>query len=238
MRPASPYARRMTEPLSRQDRLERLDETAIYLVVTPDAHGPAWEDALARALDTGLVGMVQLREKTVDDATVLRRAEELRRWTADAGALLILNDRVHLARQAAADGVHVGEADMAPERARALLGPDRLLGVSTHDEREVAEAGTRGADHAGLGPCFSSTSKKLERAAGGPELVRRCLRHAGGLPVFPIGGVTPANAAALAAAGARRVAVGAGVLEARDVAVAVRTIHRALVREVESDAGC
>ncbi len=222
----------------RPSRRERLAETIVYLVVTPDAHGPAWLDALERALDTGLVGMVQVREKHGNDADVLHRAATVRPLVARAGALLMLNDRVHLVRDAGADGVHVGEADMPPEEARRILGPDLLIGTSTHDESEVRGAHGRGADHAGLGPCFSSTSKSLERSAGGPALIRRCLPHAGVLPVFPIGGVTPTNVGSLARVGARRVAVGAGVLEAPDAAEAVRSIHRALVRRPESDRGC
>ena len=223
---------------ARTSRLARLDATTVYLVVTPDAHGPAWMEALRLALDTGLVGMVQLREKTADDATVLRRAADLRRLLDPFDALLILNDRVDLVREAGADGVHVGEADLPPEEARERIGEAHLLGVSTHDEQEVAGARGRGADHAGLGPCFESTSKALEREAGGSELVRRCLPPAGSMPVFPIGGVTPSNIGRLAAAGARRAAVGAGILEADDVAAAVRKIHRALSGHVESDAGC
>lgn len=225
----------MTSLLPRRDRLAR---TVVYLVVTPDAHGPGWLDALERALDTGLVGMVQVREKHATDADVIHRASTLRPLVDRTGTLLMLNDRVHLVREAGADGVHVGEADMPPEEARRILGPDLLLGTSTHDEHEVAGASARGADHAGLGPCFSSTSKSLERSTGGPDLVRRCLPHAGDLPIFPIGGVSPANVASLTRAGARRVAVGAGVLEAGDPGEAVRAIHRALVRGVESNPGC
>ena len=224
----------MPASLSRRERLAR---TILYLVVTPDAHGPAWLDALERALDTGLVGMVQVREKHATDADVLHRASNIRPLVHAAGALLILNDRVHLVAEAGADGVHVGEADMPPEEARERLGSALLLGVSTHDETEVARAASRGADHAGLGPCFPSTSKALEREAGGAALVRRCLPRAGDLPVFPIGGVSPATIQDLAAAGARRAAVGAGVLEAADPAAAVRAIHGALVRRVESSPG-
>ena len=117
---------------------------------------------------------------------------------------------------------------MPAEEARARIGPDRLLGVSTHDEAEIAEAAGRGADHVGLGPCFPTGTKHLERAPGGAELVRRGVAAAGDLPVFPIGGITPDHVAFLAAAGARRVAVGAGVLEASDPVEAVRRIHALL----------
>lgn len=205
--------------------LERLAAVRVYVVATPAAHGASWDRALVTALATGQVGMVQLREKTLDDRAFVKRAKRLRRLCNAHGALLVLNDRVHLVEEAQADGVHVGQDDAPPEQAREILGPDRLVGLSTHDEAEVAAAAGRGADHIGLGPCFRTPTKQLTRPPGGADLVRRCLPHALGLVVFPIGGVTPASAATLAAAGARRVAIGAGVLEARDPAEAVRTVH-------------
>jgi thiamine-phosphate pyrophosphorylase len=175
--------------------------------------------------------MVQLREKTLDDDAFLERARALRPLCEAHGALLVLNDRVHLVEDAGADGVHVGEDDVPPEVARDRLGPDLLVGLSTHDEAEIQAVGMRGADHAGLGPCFATSTKTLARAPGGKDLVARCLPHAAGLPVFPVGGVTSANVSELVDAGASRVAVGAGVLEAPNPADAVRRIHAALLAE-------
>ncbi|MFV1959345.1 MAG: thiamine phosphate synthase [Planctomycetota bacterium] len=206
---------------SRRDRLRRV---RLYLVVSPQAHGGGWETALARALDTGGIGMVQLRDKRPGDADFVRRATRVRRLTQASGALFILNDRVHLVEAVDADGAHVGEADLAPPLAREQLGEDRLLGLSTHDAMEVARAAARGADHVGLGPVHASTSKALARTPGGADLLRQALPAAGDLPVFPIGGIRPENAAALVAAGAKRLAVGAGVLEADDPAGAVRRL--------------
>lgn len=207
-------------------RRERLQTVRVYVVATPAAHGASWERALSEALATGLVGMVQLREKALDDRAFLERAASLRRLCDEHGALLVLNDRVHLVDESGADGVHVGTDDVPVEEARVRLGPERLVGLSTHDEAEVASAAGRGADHVGLGPCFATTTKRLARRPGGGDLVRRCLPHAGSLPVFPVGGVTPANAAQIACAG--RAAVGAGVLEAPDPAAAVLRLHALL----------
>jgi len=207
-------------------RHDRMATTRVYLVATPAAHGPSWASALETALSTGLVGMVQLREKTLDDAAYLERAQVVRRLCDEHGALFIVNDRVHLVEATGADGVHVGQDDLPIEEARARLGPSYLVGLSTHDEKEIASAAGRGADHVGLGACFPTATKQLERAPEGPELVARCLPHAGRLPVFPIGGITVENVAGVAAAG--RAAVGAGVLEATDPADAVRRLHAAL----------
>ncbi|MHC5011553.1 MAG: thiamine phosphate synthase [Planctomycetota bacterium] len=209
-------------------RHARLLATRIYLIVTPRALGPAWEDALEAALATDLVGMVQLREKDADDGAFVDLATRLRRHCDRHGALLILNDRVHLVDTTGADGAHVGEEDLPPEAARAQLGEHGLLGLSTHDAPEVAGARKRGADHVGLGPCFPTATKALARIPRGGLLVARCLPVAGELPVFPIGGIAPENVQDIVAAGASRVAVGAGVLAAADPAAAVRALDRAL----------
>jgi thiamine-phosphate pyrophosphorylase len=207
-------------------RRERLAAARIYLIVTPSL-SPAWERAVRAALQTGLVGIVQLRSKDRDDA-VLREAERLRALAEGAGALWVLNDRPELAARAGADGVHVGEGDPTPEEAREVVGPQALVGVSTHDEGEVAAASRHGADYAGLGPCFATRTKDLRRPPGGAELVRRCAGQAGALPLFPIGGIDDTNAGLLVAAGARRLAVGSFVLDAPDPGRAVRTLHQIL----------
>lgn len=209
-------------------RRARLLATRVYLVVSEAACRGPWEAAVGRALASGVVGAVQLREKAVDDGEFVARARRLRAL-AGPDVLLVVNDRVHLVAACGADGAHVGEDDLAPEAARRLLGPDLLLGLSTHDRAEVAAAAGRGADHVGLGPCFATGTKALARPPAGAALVAACA-GATALPVFPIGGVTPANVAALAAAGARRVAVAAGVLAADDPAAAAVALEAAVAR--------
>jgi thiamine-phosphate pyrophosphorylase len=217
----------MAPAVTGAERRRRLAATRLYLVVTPDAcvRRP-WEEATEAALASGVVGMVQLREKA-DDDVVRRRAAALAGLARAAGALWILDDRAALAAEAGADGVHVGEDDDPPARARAAVGPERLLGVSAHDAAEVAAAAASGADYAGLGPCFPTRTKALSRAPGGERLVAEGLRGAA-IPVFPIGGIDAKNVVALARAGATRAAVGAGVLEADDPRAAALAIHRAL----------
>ena len=211
-------------------RRRPLAATRVYLVVTESACRGPWLEATRRALASGAIGAVQLREKEaegIDDDAFLGRAAALRALCMDAGALLILNDRVHLVAAARADGAHVGEGDMEPKAARAVLGPDLLLGVSTHDAAEVEAAPRAGADYAGLGPCFPTSTKRLSREPAGPDLVRACVGRAT-IPVFPIGGITPVNAVLLAAADAARVAVSAGILSAEDPGAAALSILRAL----------
>jgi thiamine-phosphate diphosphorylase len=211
------------------ERRARIEATRVYLVLSESACGGLpWRDAFASALESGVVGAVQVREKEMDDGAFVERAREVARAARAADALVLLDDRVHLVAVAGADGAHVGEDDLDPREARRLLGDQLLLGVSTHDAAEARDARSLGADHGGLGPCFATSTKALSRAPRGADLLREALPVAS-VPLFPIGGIDPGNVGLLAAAGATRVAVGAGVLAAADPAAAARAIAAALV---------
>jgi thiamine-phosphate pyrophosphorylase len=205
-------------------RRRRLAGARLYLVAGPETGGPRWRQATQRALGSGAVDALQLRLKQASDAEVLVEASWLRAACDAVGALLIVNDLASLAAPAAADGAHVGEHDLSPGLARLLLGPERLLGLSTHDAVEVRAAHAAGADYVGLGPCFPTASKALTRVPGGPALVGAALAAAGDVPLFPIGGITEATLPALVQAGATRAAVGRAVLEADDPAQAARRL--------------
>ena len=209
-------------------RRERLAKARLYLILTVRVGDGAWPSALRQALASGCVDLVQLRAKGADEKALRGHLARLKPLCRSAGCLLLLNDHAALAAELDLDGAHVGQADMAVDEARALLGPDRLLGLSTHDEPEIEAAQTLPVDYLGLGPCFATQSKELERAPQGPELVARCAPLAADRPLFPIGGITPANAASLAAVGARRLAVGAGILAAADPAGAARHLAACL----------
>lgn len=207
-----------------RERRARLARARLCLIAGAETGGPGWLAAAETALATGLVGVLQVREKALDDAAFRAAAAAARALCDRHGALLILNDRVAWAAPCGADGAHVGEQDLPPGLARSLLGPGRLLGVSAHDGAEVARARAHGADYAGLGPCFPTASKALARAPGGADLVRTAARAAADWPWFAIGGIDPTNAGALVAAGATRFAVGAAVLRAGDPAAVVRAL--------------
>ena len=202
-----------------------IERVRLYLVWTPEAlDGDPWRP-LERALESGAVEAVQLRKKSGADAS---DAQRMRALCDEHGALFVVNDDAHAAAAWHADGVHVGQDDMTVSDARQIVGPDRVVGLSTHDAAEIRAAGEASVDYVGLGPCFPTGSKALTLAPGGPELVARCRPPAGSLPVFPIGGITPDNAGALVAAGADRLAVGGGVLAADDPAAAARRIRALL----------
>ena len=215
------------KPATGTARRARLATTRICLVVTEAICRLPWEEAVALALGCASVGMVQLREKKLSDTAFVKRAKRLRAMCDAVGALLILNDRAHLVVKTGADGVHLGEDDMSPLDARALLGPTVLIGVSTHDAQELEAAPRAGADYAGLGPCFPTTTKTLTRAPGGAALLKEALPVAR-LPVFAIGGIDSDNVRLLVEAGADRIAVGAGLLGRDDPATAARVLAAAL----------
>jgi thiamine-phosphate pyrophosphorylase len=208
------------------DRRSRLDAARLYLV-TP-AIAPA---RLAAALDGG-VDLVQLRIKdAVDDATLLREAAVVREACARTGALFLLNDRPDLVVAAGADGVHVGQDDVSIAEARALVGPERLVGLSTHSPQQVDDAhrAPGGVDYIGVGPVHA-TPTKPGRPAVGLALVAHAAAQAT-LPFFAIGGVDPLTVAAVREAGARRVAVVRAITHADDPAAAARALRATLTQE-------
>lgn len=153
----------------------------------------------------GGVDIVQLRMKDAGDETVLAIGRRLAQMCAAHDALFILNDRPDLAARAGADGVHVGQDDMPVAHARALVGEERIVGLSTHSVAQVNAAAELDVDYIGVGPVHA-TPTKPGRPAVGLELVRYAATHAT-IPFFAIGGIAADNVADVAAAGAQRVAV-------------------------------
>jgi thiamine-phosphate pyrophosphorylase len=187
--------------------------------------GLDWTIAQAAA---GGADIVQLREKTLTDRELLQKAHRVREWTRRAGVLFIVNDRPDIARLAGADGVHLGQDDLLVSEARRILGPEGLIGVSTHNLEQVRRAVLDGASYIGVGPTFPSTTKDFKEFAG-LELVRQALAQTT-LPAFVIGGVNLSTIGAAVAAGAQRVAVSHAIAQAEDpqgTAAALRAALRA-----------
>ena len=157
-------------------------------------------------------------------------ATALRQLCNQHGALFIVNDRIDLALAVDADGVHLGQDDLPTEIARRLLGPERLLGRSTHNLEQVREANSEDCDYLGLGPVHD-TAVKPERAAIGSELVGEALTL-GTKPVFAIGGINVSNLAALKAKGCRHVAVIGAIMGAADPGQAARDLLDSLSQPV------
>jgi len=161
--------------------------------------------AAAEELSAAGVTLLQYRNKSGNAREMLDQALELKRRVG-AHVKLIMNDRADLCLAADFDGLHVGQDDLSPEAARRIIGPDRWLGVSTHNPDQLAEADKASADYLAIGPVFATSSKSNPDPVVGLEGVRRA-REVTRKPLVAIGGITRANARSVIDAGADSVAV-------------------------------
>ncbi|HEY5333703.1 MAG TPA: thiamine phosphate synthase [Solirubrobacterales bacterium] len=204
-------------------RRERLRTARLYFVCDARPGGVDPEPLLRAALGGG-VDIVQLREKQLGRAEIERAASTFRRIADTYSALFIVNDDPDLARACDADGVHVGQDDASVDEARALLGPEMIVGQSTHSEEEIAAAEGRDIDYFAVGPVWE-TPTKPGRPAVGLELVTHAAEQAT-KPFFAIGGISPLNAGQVVAAGAERLCVVRAIRDAPNPGVAAEALRR------------
>ncbi len=218
------------------ERREQIAAARLYLVCDAKPGGHELPDVI-RAAVAGGVDVVQLREKQLGDEELVAVANAARALCERIGALLIVNDRPLVAREAGADGVHVGQEDMPVAEVRALLGEDMLIGLSTHAESEIDAAAPRDADGAplvdyiGVGPVHE-TPTKPGRAAVGVGLVRYAAAHAQ-VPFFAIGGIDEQNVGEVLEAGAQRIVVLRAIADAGDPQAAAKALRNRLDRRSE-----
>ena len=187
----------------------------LYLVASSRIGSRPTADLLPELLEAG-VDLFQLREKETEAADLLRLGEPLVEICRDAGVPFVLNDRADVALALRADGVHLGQNDVDVATARAILGPQALVGRSTHTEREVgAEAADAEVDYIAVGPVYA-TPTKPGRPAAGIGLVAHAADVVTETPWFAIGGINRGNLDRVIAAGARRIVVVRAITEAPD----------------------
>jgi thiamine-phosphate pyrophosphorylase len=164
------------------------------------------------------VRLIQLRAKAMASGPMLALADQLRERTRAAAATLIINDRADIAAQCGADGVHVGQDDLAPADVRSLIGPDAIVGLSCHDDAQLAQALVQPVSYVAIGPVFSTATKDTGYDGVGLEQVRRAAvaAHAAGIPLVAIGGITLDRAKDVLEAGADALAVISDVLRTDD----------------------
>lgn len=192
----------MTEPAAAHDSCR------LYLLTPPALPDPgAWAgDALARALDAGDVGALQIRLKDLEPDALRRAIDAIRPVAQARGVAVILNDRADLAVQTGCDGAHLGQADGDHAEGRRILGPERTLGITCHASRHLAmEAGEVGADYVAFGAFFPTGTKETVHRAT-PEILE-WWSEMFELPSVAIGGITASNCAPLVRAGADFLAV-------------------------------
>ena len=211
----------------------RFDPT-LYLVTDPElALGRRLTDVVGAAVRGG-VTLVQLRDKHAGGRALLETARALKSVLDPLGVPLLINDRVDVAHAAGA-GCHVGQSDLPAAAARAILGPDAILGVSLDDPEQARAVDPAQVDYVAHGP-FAATATKAD--AGGPVGAEglAAARRLTGLPLIAIGGIDARNAAAAIRAGAAGVAVVSAIMAAADPAAASREL-RAVIDAARAEAG-
>jgi thiamine-phosphate pyrophosphorylase len=207
------------------DRRERLARSHLYVVTDAREQQGDLAEFLAEILDAG-VDIIQLREKDAEVADLLRWGEVFREAAARNGALFILNDRPDVALALGADGVHLGQEDMPLDEARAFLGAEAILGLSTHSPKQWDSAPPE-ADYLCAGPVWE-TPTKPGRPAAGLDYVRYAAASHETRPWFAIGGINESNLSQVMDVGATRIVVVRAVVEDSVPARAVRSLVQSI----------
>jgi len=180
----------------------------------------------ARSFLEGGVDILQLREKKLSDKDFISVSEDLQRLVADSNAILIINDRVEIARDIGADGVHIGQDDMSINKAREILGEESLIGVSTHNINQAVDAECCGADYIAVGPAYHTATKDYEPVAG-LDVVSEVVNKIK-IPVFAIGGIKLTNLEELKSIGVNRIAVSAAIAKSENIVKATKEFKERL----------
>jgi thiamine-phosphate pyrophosphorylase len=188
-----------------------LDDARLYFVVEASASDRLLDAALAGGCD-----LLQLRDHNASDEELLAAADRFRDACDAHGALFVVNDRPELVLQAGADGIHVGQDDLPVDAVRRLVGPDVLIGLSTHSPEQFDAGLASEADYLSVGPVWE-TPTKAGRPAAGLDYVRYAASHAA-KPWFAIGGIDRSNIGEVVAAGATRAVVVRAIRDADDPA--------------------
>lgn len=170
----------------------------------------SYEEMVRLALEAG-IRWIQYRDKEGPRRDLLHHALMLRELTKIFGATFVVNDYADIALAVDADGVHLGQEDMPIEKARELLGRDKLIGLSTHTVEQAVRAETGGADYIGVGPVFHTDTKDAGRPRG-IEILRE-VRKRVSIPIVAIGGITPDNVGAVFETGIDAVAVASALVK-------------------------
>lgn len=204
--------------------MRRID-WSLYLVA--DTEFAAGKDLLPRIREAVLGGVtvVQLRAKDLGTRDFLELASRISEQLGKLGVPFLINDRVDISLACGAAGVHLGQDDMPPDRAKKLLGRSKIIGVSVNTLKEAREAERLGADYVGLGPIYATTTKNTDLPIVGSEGIRR-MHKLIDIPIIAIGGINAGNATDVLRAGAAGVAVVSAILGAADARKAAAELKK------------
>jgi len=212
----------------RADQLrDRLQQSQLYALVDCDSDRDAFVRQIARLADAG-VDLFQLRDPDRDDRTLLDYARIGTEMARRHGAIFIVNDRADIAVAADADGVHVGQDELPVAETRLIVGPERLIGLSTHSIQQARQGVVDGADYLGCGPVFPGRTKDFDSYPG-IEFLQQIAGEIQ-LPAFAIGGIDAGNVVQIIDSGLRRIAVAGAIRDADDRAVAAMGLKKMLMR--------
>lgn len=189
----------------------------LYAIIDAQMAGRCHAEICQDLVNAG-VAVIQLRDKSATFEELLEIGAELRQITRAAGAALIVNDNPYLAREIDADGVHIGQNDFPPDIVREVIGPDKIIGLSTHSKQQAIAATTWPIDYIGIGPVYPTTTKVTKCVPVGTSLIRWVRQHIP-LPTVAIGGITAETIPDALAAGASNVAVISALMTAPDLTV-------------------
>jgi len=215
-------------------RRQRLRWARLYFVCEARPHGQEPE-ALLNAAMSGGAGMIELRDREQPRNVIERSGQTFRRLANTYGALFIVNDDPHLALELRADGVHVGQDDMNPAEAREIMGPDAIIGLSTHSRDQIQAAAQEAVDYVSVGPIWETPTKE-GRPATGLDLIREATGIAE-KPWFAIGGIDTENMDEVISAGAERLCVVRAIRDAADPRAAASTLFSAVDPAARAERG-
>jgi thiamine-phosphate pyrophosphorylase len=205
------------------ERVRRFNAADLYVVITQDFCGVRSAlDVLDAILDAG-VRLIQCREKSLDDERLFDHAREFHYRTAQAGAVLIIDDRLDIALAVDADGVHLGQEDLPVPDARRLA-PEHLIGASTHSLQEALTAQREGASYLNIGPIFPTQTKATGVTPLGPDAIARIAPKVT-VPFSCMGGINAGNIEEVVSRGGRHPAVMTAVTAADDPGAAARDLR-------------
>ena len=198
-----------------------LSDCRLYGILDLGYIDPAGAARVVRAMIAGGVDIIQLRAKVRRVSEIATLATELHGVTSQAQVPLVINDHAEIARAVGAEGVHVGQDDLSIAQVRGIVGPDCIVGRSTHSLSQATQAASQGADYIGFGPLFATPTKPDYAPIGLADI--SAVHAAVALPIFCIGGIKLHNLPQVVAAGARRVVIVSELLQADDVAEYARS---------------
>jgi thiamine-phosphate pyrophosphorylase len=195
-------------------KIDFLNRIRLYILISSNIATKSVKETTRLVIDGG-ADAIQLREKTISDSEFISLAGEVREITTRSGTLLIINDRVHVAREINADGVHLGQQDMSVLEARDIIGNEKIIGVSTHSIIQAMQAQKDGADYIAIGPIYPTRTKDYEPSIG-IEVFKKISEEVN-IPFIAIGAITLENLDEVLQAGASRVAVCSAIIGSKDI---------------------